>query len=108
MTEARVTEDAPSRSDPAPAPRAPAPRRRPGAGAIIWGSVALFAVMFALITNQLAAGQPPPSRPVVVRKVLKRRVVTTILPTPGRSQVSSGPLSGSMSSAYAPVTTASS
>ncbi len=103
-----MTEDAPGQADTAPAPRASASRRRPGAGAIIWGSVALFAVMFALITNQLAAGQPPASRPVVVRKVLKRRVVTMILPTPGRSQVTSGPLSGSSSSAYAPVTTASS
>jgi hypothetical protein len=54
---------------------------------VIWGSVALFAAMFALLTYQLSAGQAPAPRPVLVRKVVKRRVVTTIVPTPGRSAV---------------------
>jgi hypothetical protein len=76
---------------------------------VVWSSIVLFAALFALLTYQLAAGQPPP-RPVVVRKVLKRRVVTTFVPTPGRNSVSSsGAVAGETSSAgYAPVTTSAS
>jgi hypothetical protein len=85
-------------------------RRRPGIGPVIWGSVALFAAMFALLTYQLSSSQPPASRPVLVRKVLKRRVVTTIVPTPGRSAVTtSGPVATAVPpSEYAPVTTSAS
>lgn len=85
--------------------------RRPGPGPVIWGSLALFAVLFALLTYQLASSQPPPPRPVVVRQVVKRRVVTTVVPTPGRSTVTS---SGGQSMAStapaeaAPVTTGAS
>jgi len=84
--------------------------RRPGPSLVIWSSIALFGVLFALLTYQLGAAQPPPPRPVVVHKVLKRRVVTTILPTPGRNSVSSsGAIAGETSSAgYAPVTTGAS
>ena len=52
--------------------------RRPGPALVIWSSVALFAVLFALLTYQLASSQPPPPRPVLVRQVVKRRVVTTV------------------------------
>jgi hypothetical protein len=84
-------------------------RRRPGAGPVIWGSVALFAVLFALLTHQLSAGQAPAPRPVLERKVIKRRVVTTVVPTPGRSQVtSSGTVTGSPPPESAPVTTGAS
>jgi hypothetical protein len=77
---------------------------------VVWSSIVLFAALFALLTFQLAAGQPPPPRPVVVRKVLKRRVITTYVPTPGRNSVSaSSAVSGETSSAgYAPVTTSAS
>lgn len=77
---------------------------------MIWGSVALFAAMFALLTYQLGSSQPPPPRPVVVRKVLKRRVITTVVPTPGRSAVttSGGQLTASTPAEYAPVTTGAS
>jgi hypothetical protein len=78
---------------------------------VIWGSIALFAVMFAVLTYQLSASQAPPPRPVLVRQVVKRRVVTTVVPTPGRSTVtaSGGLVAGSTpSSAYAPVTTSAS
>jgi hypothetical protein len=46
----------------------------------------------------------------VVRKVLKRRVVTTFVPTPGRNSVSSsGAVAGETSAGgYAPVTTSAS
>ncbi len=84
--------------------------RRPGPALVIWSSIALFGVLFALLTYQLAAGQPAPPRPVVLRKVVKRRVVTTIVPTPGQNSVSSSAAvtaeSGSI--AAAPVTTGAS
>jgi hypothetical protein len=77
---------------------------------VIWSSIVLFAVLFALLTYQLSASQPPAPRPVVVRKVLKRRVVTTIVPTAGRNTVSStGSVKGETASpVYAPVTTGAS
>jgi hypothetical protein len=84
--------------------------RRPGPALVVWSSIALFGVLFALLTYQLSASQPAPPRPVVVRKVLKRRVVTTYVPTPGRNSVSSsGALATERSSpSYAPVTTGAS
>ncbi len=85
--------------------------RRPSSALVVWGSIVLFAVLFALLTYQLSASQPPPPRPVLVRKVVKRRVVTTIVPTPGHNSISnSGVVSGETSSpAYAePVTTGAS
>ena len=85
--------------------------RRPGPALVIWSSIALFAAIFALLTYELSAGEAPTaSRPVLVRQVVKRRVVTTILPTPGRSSVtSSGAVAGSLSSSgHAPVTTSAS
>ena len=84
--------------------------RRPGPALVLWSSIALFGVLFALLTYQLSASQPAPPRPVVVRKVLKRRVVTTYMPTPGRNSVSSsGALATESSSpSYAPVTTGAS
>jgi hypothetical protein len=77
---------------------------------VFWGSVVLFAVLFALLTHQLGASQAPAPRPVVVRKVLKRRVVTTFVPTPGRASVSTSgsPAAASEPAEIAPVTTAAS
>ena len=86
------------------------PARRPGPALVVWSSIALFAVLFAVLTYQLSVSQPPAPRPVLVRKVLKRRVVTTFVPAPGRNSVSS---SGAVateaaSPGYAPVTTGAS
>lgn len=88
-------------------------RRRPGPAAVIWSSIAVFAVLFALLTYQLSAnltaGTAP--RPTLVRKVVKRKVVTTVVPTPGRSTVTAGPATTSESGAAAeavPVTTGAS
>jgi len=83
--------------------------RRPGPALVVWSSIVLFGVLFALLTYQLSASQPPP-RPVVVRKVLKRRIVTTYVPTPGRNSISSsGAIAAESSSpAYTPVTTGAS
>jgi len=83
--------------------------RRPGPALVVWGSVALFAVLFALLTYQLSASQPPAPRPELVRKVVKRRVVTTFVPSPGRNSVSaSGSVAAEASPAYEPVTTGAS
>jgi len=87
------------------------PSRRPGPGAVLWGSLALFAVLFALLTYQLSAAPTGGSTtgPVAVRKVIKRKVITTIVPTPGKNQVVSGPATSStVEAAPEPVTTSAS
>jgi hypothetical protein len=93
------------------------PARRPSPGSVLWGSIALFAALFALLTYQLSIGADPSlsgsasaaARPVVLRKVIKRRIVTTIVPTPGANTVSNGPLNSSgYSSGSEPVTTSAS
>jgi len=105
-------------------PQKERPRRvsRPSFAPVFWGSVALFAVLFALLVGQLSSGNDPSlgasasgtaSRPVLVRKIVKRRIVTTIVPTPGTASVSSGPVTTSSapvvsSSGAAPVTTSAS
>ena len=72
--------------------------RRPGPALVIWSSIALFAMTFAFLTYQLSSSTTAAPRPVLVRQVVKRRVVTTIVPTPGRSTVtSSGGAVGSYS-----------
>ena len=93
--------------------RRPAPRR-PGPGAVLWGSLALFAVLFALLTYQLSLSAPDGrlgigGGPVAVRKVIKKRVVTTVVPTPGKNRVVSGPATSSTPEvAPEPVTTSAS
>jgi len=87
--------------------------RRPSPALVLWGSIALFAVLFALLTYQLSAASAPAPKPVLVRKVIKRRVVTTVFPTAGPSTVSSGPVTTSSApappvSGAAPVTTSAS
>jgi hypothetical protein len=95
----------------------PARNRRPGPAAVLWGSIALFGVLFALLTYQLSAGAGSSlggsasagARPVQVRRVIKRRIVTTIVPTPGANTVGTGPVSSSSySSGSEPVTTSAS
>lgn len=94
----------------------PRRNRRPGPGAVLWGSVALFAALFALLTYQLSVGADPSlsgatasaARPVQVRKVIKRRIVTTVVPTPGANTVTSGPATSSTYGSSEPVTTSAS
>ena len=96
-------------TEPSPQAKAGGRSRRPGPAAVIWGSIALFAVLFALFTYQLSTPSQP-SQHVLVRKVVKRRVVTTVVPTPGESTVTSGPaVSTTQSTATAaPVATSAS
>lgn len=80
---------------------------RPSFAPVFWGSIALFAVLFAFLTYQLTAGRDPSlaaaggasPRPVLLRKVVKRRVVTTVVPTPGATSISSGPVTTSSAAA---------
>lgn len=89
--------------------------RKPSPRLVLWGSVALFAALFALLTYQLGSGADPAlsgatatTQPVQVRKVIKRRIVTTIVPTPGANSVVAGPSSSSSYGASEPVTTSAS
>lgn len=86
--------------------------RRPGAGAVIWGSLALFAVILSLLAYRLGSSTAvttAQTKPAVVRKIVKRRVVTTIVPGPGGSSVSAGPASTyEAATAAAPITTGAS
>jgi hypothetical protein len=84
--------------------------RRPRAAAVIWASTLLFTALFALLTYNLSLAGPPSqgtASTALVRKVIKRRVVTTIVPTPGENSVTSGPASYA-SSGSAPITTSAS
>jgi hypothetical protein len=89
-------------------PRSPRPHpgRKPGGVLVFWASAALFAVLFALLTFQLSSGTAgtttTASRPVQVRKVIKRRIVTTVVPSPGENRVVSGPATSSESAAEVP------
>lgn len=103
-------------TEPASPPRRPTPRR-PRPTTVIWGSVGLFAVLFAFLTSQLAtSGGTSTSaapRKVLIRRIVKRRVVTRIVPAPGPNSVSAGPTSTSAAPvvaapAAAPVTTSAS
>jgi len=86
--------------------------RRPRASLVFWSSILLFAALFALLVYRFSAEQTatqPTARAVQVRKVIKRRVVTTIVPSPGQNTVSSGPVSSSSySSGAEPVVTGAS
>jgi hypothetical protein len=85
--------------------------RRPRASLVFWGSILLFAALFALLVYRFSAEQQvtqPVAQAVKVRKVIKRRVVTTIVPTPGQNSVSSGPVSSASYSSGAAVTTGAS
>lgn len=85
--------------------------KRPPASLVFWASILLFAALFALLAYRFSAEQAAPTaQPVQVRKVIKRRVVTTIVPSPGENTVSTSPVS-STSSSYSgaePVVTSSS
>lgn len=81
---------------------------------MFWASTLLFAALFAFLTYQFSIGKDPSlsgataTRPVQVRKVIKRRIVTTIVPTPGANTVTSGPATSSSYSSGAAVTTGAS
>lgn len=96
-------------------PRSSRPRagRKPGAAPVFWASVLLFAALFAFLTYQFSVGKDPSltataTRPVQVRKVIKKRIVTTVVPTQGENTVTSGPATSSSYSSGAPVTTSAS
>jgi hypothetical protein len=83
----------------------PARAKRPSGRLVFWGSVLLFAALFALLVYRFSAEQQgqATAQAVQVRKVIKRRVVTTIVPSPGRNTISAGPASSSSYASGAPV-----
>jgi len=75
--------------------------KRPPASVVFWASILLFAALFALLAYRFSAEQSASqatARAVEVRKVIKRRVVTTIVPSPGQNTISAGPVNSSSSS----------
>ena len=71
--------------------------RRPGAAPVFWVSLLLFCVLLGLLTYRFSIGQDPsgagasaaPAPPV--RKVIVRRVVTTVIPAgPGAATSATG------------------
>jgi hypothetical protein len=88
--------------------------RKPGGAAVLWASLALFGVLFALLTYQLSSAEGPAAgavatRPVALRKVIKKRVVTTVIPSPGVNRVTEGPTTTSGGEiAGEPITTSTS
>lgn len=82
------------------------PVRKRGGAFVFWASAALFAVLFALLTFQLSGGTTGfatgAARPIQVRKVIKRKIVTTVVPSPGVNRVVSGPATSSESAAEVP------
>lgn len=85
--------------------------KRPPASLVFWASILLFAALFAFLAYRFSAEQAATgatARAVRLRKVVKRRVVTTIVPSPGQNTVSSGPVSSSAYSSGAAVVTGAS
>jgi hypothetical protein len=86
--------------------------KRPPASLVFWASILLFAALFALLAYRFSAEQgasQASAGAVQVRKVIKRRVVTTIVPSPGENTVSAESAgSSSFSSGAEPVVTSSS
>jgi len=76
-------------------------QRKPPASLVFWGSVLLFTALFALLTYRFEAesqATQPAAQAVQVRKVIKRRVVTTIVGGTGGGSVTAGPVSSTASS----------
>ena len=55
----------------------PPPTRRPGPRAVLWGSLSLFAVLFALLTFQLSASASPASTGSQHPSVAARKAAAT-------------------------------
>lgn len=69
--------------------------RRPGAAPVFWVALLLFCVLLGLLTYRFSIGADPSGvgasapAPSPVRKVIVRRVVTTVIPA-GPGEASSG------------------
>ena len=71
------------------------PKRRPGAAPVFWTSMTLFCVLLGLLTYRFSIGQDPSgvgaeaAAPPVRKKVIVRRVVTTVVPA-GAGEATAG------------------
>jgi hypothetical protein len=91
------------------------PVKGPSPSTVFWISASSFAALFGFLTYQLRTGQdpavgeiPPPPKPVLMRNVVKRRVVTRLVPGAGSTSVSSSGSAITAAAPAAPVTTSSS
>ncbi len=81
---------------------------RPSAAPVFWVSTLLFAALFAFLVYRFSAGEDPSlasvkaPRPVELRKVIKRKVVTTVVPGAGETVVSAPATSATLAAAPAP------
>lgn len=63
----------------------PRASRRPGAGPVLWAALLLFCVLLGFLTYRFSIGQDrsgvgASEAPAPARKVIVRRVVTTVVP----------------------------
>jgi hypothetical protein len=73
------------------------PSRRPGAAPVFWASLFLFCALLGLLTYRFSIGRDPsgvgasaaPAAPI--RKVIVRRVVTTVVPAPASPAAAAAP-----------------
>jgi hypothetical protein len=84
------------------------PNRRPGAAPVFWTSTLLFCVLLGLLTYRFSLGQDPSgvgaeaAAPPVRKKVIVRRVVTTVVPA-GAGEATAGAGAGAPQVSEAPV-----
>lgn len=75
---------------------APRASRRPGAAPVFWTSMALFCVLLGLLTYRFSIGQDPSgvapeaASAKAPRKVIVKRVVTTVAPAGSGAAASAG------------------
>jgi hypothetical protein len=85
------------------------PKRRPSAAPVFLGSLALFCVLFGLVAYRAGSGfsadATAVSQPAPQRKLVIRRVVTTVVPGAG-SEPSAATGSAPVEAEAAPVETA--
>jgi hypothetical protein len=113
-----TTPDTAATPDMAAAMTEPRPSRRPGAAPVFWAGIVLFAALFALLTYRFSIGRDPSLAGAGVeappaRKVIERRVVTTVVAATGEapasapSTVTSAPVAGEAAASTSPPVTTS-
>lgn len=88
--------ESPSKDGSISAAKRPARRGKPSAIPVFLALAALILGSFAYLTVELVRGNDPalgpdaiaavtPKRPTIIRKVIKRKIVTTVVPAPSAS-----------------------
>jgi hypothetical protein len=86
------------------------PKRRPSAAPVFLASMALFCLLLGLVAYRAGSGSPADvaaaSAPVPKRKLVVRRVVTTVVPASGSAPSAEAGSAASPTAEAAPVETA--